>query len=181
MIRANIATIATGHTLDEICFLLGEFSSLTAQVKTNFPVVTGLFHDGPVTRDSPDSISIQGELESGAAVTFHMFSTTFTTNASFAWTITGDKRSLKFEGNLVNIQMEPPTLYWQKGRELTKAIPEGVPMAEVVRNVGKGQGTYRRSLRSITPWPTARLGKCMKPMPRGKTSREASSTSKALH
>jgi predicted dehydrogenase len=162
-------------------FLLGEFSSLTAQVKTNVPVVTGPFHDGPVTRDSPDSISIHGELESGAAVTFHMFSTTFATNASFAWTITGDKGSLKFEGNLVNIQMEPPTLYWQKGRELTKAIPKGVPMAEVVRNVGKGQGTYRRSLRSITPWPTARLGKCMKPMPRGKTSREASSTSKALH
>jgi hypothetical protein len=40
-------------------------------------------------------------------------------------------------------------------------------MAEVVRNVGKGQGTYGRSLRSITPWPTARLGKCVKPMPWG--------------
>jgi predicted dehydrogenase len=114
---ANITTVAAAHTLDAMCFLLGEFSTLTAQTKLSFPVVVTPFNDGPVTRDSPDGLAVQGELESGTVVTFHMFSATHATKASFAWTITGEKGALRFEGNFVNMQMEPPKLYWQKGSE----------------------------------------------------------------
>lgn len=108
-----------------MCFLLGEFAHLTAQTKVNFPVINTPFHDGPVTRDAPDSLSIQGELESGAMVTYHMFSTTQAAKTSFSWTITGDKGSLKFDGDFINIQMQPPKLYMQKGSD------DGTPNTEV--------------------------------------------------
>lgn len=121
-----------------MCFLLGEFSHLTAQAKVNFPVVNTPFHDKPVTRDAFDSLAVQGELESGATVTFHMFSTTpATKSSSFTWTITGEKGSLRLDSGLINIQMEPPKLYWQKGsEEMVVSNAEGVPMRDLYKDGG---------------------------------------------
>lgn len=91
--------MTAGHTLDAMCFFLGEFSWLTAQAKVNFLAVNTPFHDGLVTRDTFDSFAVQGELESGAMVTFYTFSTTLATGSSFTWTITGEKGPLDLTAN----------------------------------------------------------------------------------
>jgi predicted dehydrogenase len=129
---ANITTISSGHILDAMCFLLGEFSSLTAQARCVFPSITTPHHAEPVSRDAFDTLSVQGVLESGATATFHVFSTTSEAAPSITWIITGKKGSLKFDGQNVNIQMVAPDLFshYGSGRERNwERIAVDAPMA----------------------------------------------------
>ena len=112
---ANLETIPTIHALDPLCYLLGEFKSLNATTATTFPELQFMEADGskgePVKSTLADFISIQGVLESGAAVSFVSASTTKATPAHFEWIISGEKGSLKFEGSSQLIAMAPHTLY----------------------------------------------------------------------
>ena len=65
---ANTLTIAGGHAIDGMCFVLGEFQELASRVATRIKhwKSTETGQDIPV--DSPDSISAAGVLESGAEV-----------------------------------------------------------------------------------------------------------------
>jgi len=116
-------TTIAGHVLDATCFLLGEFAFLNANAKVNFPMVTTPFHAGPVSVTAFDSLSVHGELESGTAATFQIFSTTSGMN-SLTWVITGERGSLKFEAGGVAIQMDPPNLFRCKPEAL-KSGAEG--------------------------------------------------------
>jgi predicted dehydrogenase len=99
-----------------MCFLLGEFSHLTPTTNTAFRHSPNQQNDHESQNPtSPDSFSVQGILDSGAAVSFHMFLMTAEAPSSVSWAITGEKGSLKFEGSNINIQMIPPTLYQHQG------------------------------------------------------------------
>lgn len=67
---ANTLTIAGGHAIDALCFLLGEFDEVSARLAVNLKE----WHNpetGEVFKvDSPDWISVSGTLESGAQVDF---------------------------------------------------------------------------------------------------------------
>ncbi|KAL9066028.1 MAG: hypothetical protein Q9161_007818 [Pseudevernia consocians] len=112
---ANIVTIPTIHSLDPLCYLLGEFKSLNATTATTFPEIGFIQADGsktdPVKSTLADFVSIQGVLESGATVNFVSSSTTEATPAHFEWIISGEEGSLKLEGPGQFIAMAPPTLY----------------------------------------------------------------------
>ena len=112
---ANLVTIPTIHSLDPLCYLLGEFKSLTATTATAFPELRFIQADGskgePVKSKIADFISIQGVLESGASVNFVSSSTTEATPGRLEWIISGEKGSLKFEGPSQYIQMAPHSLY----------------------------------------------------------------------
>ena len=61
---AHFLSIPGGHSIDALCWLLGEFETLTAVVKTTTPDLIML--DGvPVTRTSADQILVAGVLASG--------------------------------------------------------------------------------------------------------------------
>ncbi|KAL2831606.1 hypothetical protein BJY01DRAFT_254227 [Aspergillus pseudoustus] len=109
--RADISTITSGHVLDALCFLLGEFESLSSSINTFFPRISTPHHEDEVHRDAPDSILVQGILQSGAMASFSMVLTPPGTPSSFTWTIAGEKGALKFESNNINIQIIPPKLY----------------------------------------------------------------------
>lgn len=146
---ANVVTIPTIHSLDPLCYLLGEFKSLNATTAITFPELRYIQADGsktePVKSNLADFVSIQGVLESGATVNFVSSSTTEATPAHFEWIISGEEGSLKFEGPGQFIAMAPPTLYQsappkqegkgeeEKGRVATQ---EGRKWEEV--EVGKG-------------------------------------------
>ena len=112
---ANMVTIPTIHTLDPLCYLLGEFKSLNATTATTFPELRFIQADGskgePVKSNIADFISIQGVLESGATVNFVSSSTTEATPGRFEWIISGEKLSLKFEGPSQFIAIAPHNLY----------------------------------------------------------------------
>jgi len=67
---ANTLTIAAGHAIDAVCFMLGEFEELSARLAVNItewhnPETNEIY---PV--DSPDWISVTGRLASGAQAAF---------------------------------------------------------------------------------------------------------------
>ena len=63
---ADPMTIPGGHSIDALCFMLGEFAEVSARVTTRIPMwkhaVTGA--DFPV--DAPDTVTATGVLKNGA-------------------------------------------------------------------------------------------------------------------
>lgn len=112
---ANLFSITGGHILDSLCFLLGEFKALNALVHNALPEVQVMDANGklsaPVPRNFADSVGIHGVLESGASVSFSLKVTPPSTPDHFIWIISGEKMSLKLEGNSASIQIQPPTLF----------------------------------------------------------------------
>ncbi|KAE8137493.1 hypothetical protein BDV38DRAFT_87387 [Aspergillus pseudotamarii] len=112
---ANIVTIAGGHLLDAMAFLLGEFTTLHAHTSMLFPkpvlcdtqgnLKTGQFND------SPDTFTLHGKIgDSEVPVSVCMYSHPPTTPNFFQWVITGEKASLKMEGASLMIHAIPPKL-----------------------------------------------------------------------
>ncbi len=71
---ANTLTIAAGHNLDTLCFLLGEFVEVTGRVTTRVKEWRLSDTGGSVKVDAPDSVSFAGSLQSGAEVSVHVVS-----------------------------------------------------------------------------------------------------------
>jgi predicted dehydrogenase len=65
---ANTLTIAGGHAIDGMCYVLGEFAEVASRVTTRIRAWKSTETGQDVAVDSPDSISIAGVLESGAEV-----------------------------------------------------------------------------------------------------------------
>lgn len=114
-------TIPAGHALDALCYLLGEFSHLSATTAHHYPTYTlAPPADSSSTaatthqRTAPDSFSLFGSLQSGASVNFHMYATTPVLPDTIEWTIVGEKGSLRLEGDSFMVQMVPMRL-WRSG------------------------------------------------------------------
>ena len=71
----NTLTIHLGHSIDALCFCLGNFSELSAIVQTQTPVWHTVDTDEDVHVDSPDTIMVNGVLDSGCLVSIHVAST----------------------------------------------------------------------------------------------------------
>lgn len=67
---ANTLTIAAGHAIDALCFVVGEIDSVSARLATRIPAWHNTDTDETMTVDSPDWVSLSGRLEGGAEVSF---------------------------------------------------------------------------------------------------------------
>jgi predicted dehydrogenase len=65
---ANTLTIAGGHAIDGMCFVLGEFAEVSSRLTTRIKAWKSTETGKDVPVDSPDSISVAGALVSGAEV-----------------------------------------------------------------------------------------------------------------
>jgi len=65
-------TITGGHTLDALCYVLGEFRELSAQVSTRRTEVTLAETGERVTKTAPDQVAVLGTLASGAVASVHV-------------------------------------------------------------------------------------------------------------
>ncbi|KAF4211440.1 hypothetical protein CNMCM8980_008018 [Aspergillus fumigatiaffinis] len=113
---ANIVTIAGGHLLDAMAFLLGEFRILHAQTSMRFPKPILMDEQGkPKTgrfNDAPDSFSLLGRLGDGdIPASVCMYSHPPASPNLFQWIITGEQGSLKLEGPSLMIHAIPPRLW----------------------------------------------------------------------
>jgi predicted dehydrogenase len=68
---ANVLTITSGHAIDALCAVLGEFAEVSARVSTRIPEWRTL-EGTPVPVDSPDSIAVVGRMVSGAEVSVNV-------------------------------------------------------------------------------------------------------------
>jgi predicted dehydrogenase len=69
---ANTLTIAGGHAIDGLCYVLGEFEALAARLATRITAWKSTETGQDVPVDAPDTISVAGVLQSGAEVSVHV-------------------------------------------------------------------------------------------------------------
>src|SRR2546428_4449137 len=69
---ANTLTIAGGHAIDGLCYVLGEFEALAARLATRITAWKSTETGQDVPVDAPDTISVAGVLQSGAEASVHV-------------------------------------------------------------------------------------------------------------
>src|SRR5213080_4384041 len=69
---ANVLTIAVGHSLDVLNYLLGEFADLSAVSDLRRPLITIEETGKQIVKTAADQIALIGTLTSGATVSIHI-------------------------------------------------------------------------------------------------------------
>jgi predicted dehydrogenase len=139
---ANTLTIAAGHTIDALCFVVGEIDEVAARLSTRITEWHNTDTGETMSVDSPDWISLSGRLASGAEVSCLV--TTVPGNPSGnRLEIYGRDGTLVISDGTSNIG--PNQLHGARGKEPLTAlepparftlVPEGVP-AGPPRNVAQ--------------------------------------------
>ncbi len=155
---ANTLTIQGGHAIDALCYVLGEFTEVSARVST---MIKEWKHEGSgeaFAVDSPDNIAITGSLVGGAEVAIHISSVPSNPSGS-RYEIFGREGALVIRpGGSANIG--PNKLFAAKAgaalEELEiegrfQLVPEGTP-AGPPRNVAQAYVRMAESLSGGDPF-----------------------------
>ena len=127
---ASFLDIAVGHFLTYFTFALGDFTSVSSTLVSQWPtapiVVEGKPTGETVRQTSATQIAFSGTLKSGAVASFHFRAGISSENAGqtpFLWLIDGEEGSLRVESTAPNgsfVHITRPRLFI-KGAEWTPA------------------------------------------------------------
>ena len=152
---ANPMTIPGGHSIDALCYILGEFAEISARVTTRIDMwkhaVTG--EDFPV--DAPDTVTAAGVLKSGAEVSYQVASVPYNASGT-RMEIYGRKGTLVLTSKSVNTA--PSQLHLAIGNDKMAEIPTPdsyrlIPTdmaAGPGRNVAQAYARFASALRTGT-------------------------------
>jgi predicted dehydrogenase len=112
-------SIAGGHQLDPLTFVLGDFATINATAATIYPTATVVDANGKPTGEtipatSPDHYTISGLLKSGALATiiWHTGYKNAPGRKQLRWAIEGEEGSIRLESDAtVFMNVHNPTLY----------------------------------------------------------------------
>jgi len=153
--RANGATmleINLGHTIDALCWCLGEFRELSSYMETLNPTIRIAETGETIAKTATDQIVIGGVLESGTAASIH-YRGGMSRGTNFQWEINGSEGdlvvtlddpigslgALKLLGSVGSIQLGALRLHGARGKDqlaeidvpdtyaATPNAPEGLP------------------------------------------------------
>ena len=151
---ATTLTIAAGHAIDAMRFIVGDFRQVAAVVTTQVPQWLEVDTQRLVDVTAPDNILVSGQLTSGAVASVHV--------ASIPWAGTGYRLEIYGrEGTLVATSDESPqlgTVQLQGTRASGKLepldipsryryVPEDMPQGAPY-NVGQLYALFARAIRS---------------------------------
>jgi predicted dehydrogenase len=154
---ANTLTIAGGHAIDALCFVLGELTEVSARLATKITEWHNTDTGETMPVDSPDWISVAGRLEDGAEVSFLVATEPFNPSGN-RFEIYGSEGTLVITGGSANtgpnhlqgargkeplVALEPP--------ERFKLVPEGTP-AGPPRNVGQAYARLADAVATESPF-----------------------------
>jgi predicted dehydrogenase len=91
---ANVLTIAVGHSLDTLDYVLGEFADLSAVSDLRRPLITIEETGEQVVKTAADQIAVIGTLTSGATATVHVREAV-AGGTGFLWEINGTDGTLR--------------------------------------------------------------------------------------
>jgi predicted dehydrogenase len=111
---ANTLTIAGGHAIDALCFVLGEFEEVAARLATKVSTWHNTDTGQDVRVDSPDWISVSGQLEGGGEVSFLVATVPFNPSGN-RFEIYGREGTLTISGGSANAG--PNKLFGARGKE----------------------------------------------------------------
>src|SRR5205823_7827449 len=112
---ANALTIAVGHSLDILTFVLGEFADLSAVSDLRRPLITIEGTGERIVKTAPDQIAVIGTLTSGATASLHIREAV-AGGTGFLWEINGTGGTLRITADAAQPQIFPLTVTGPYGR-----------------------------------------------------------------
>src|SRR3989441_5295748 len=111
---ANVLTIAVGHSLDILNYVLGEFTDLSAVSALRRPLVTIEETGEQIVKTAADQIAVIGTLTSGAIASIHVREAV-AGGTGFLWEINGSAGTLRITADEAQPQIFPLTVAGAKG------------------------------------------------------------------
>jgi predicted dehydrogenase len=157
---ANLLTIAVGHSLDTLNYVLGEFADLSAVSDLRRPLITIEETGEQIVKTAADQIAVIGTLTSGATASIHLREAV-AGGTGFLWEINGTNGTLRITAAAAQPQIYPLTVTGAHGRyepiqlaapaALTNKWPaltslEGTP----AYNVGRAYAAFAADLANRT-------------------------------
>ena len=157
---ANVLTIAVGHSLDILNYVLGEFASLSALSDLRRPLITVEETGERKLKTAADQIAVMGTLASGATASVHVREAV-AGGTGFLWEINGTDGTLRITADEAQPQIFPLTVAGANGRNepaeldvpsaLTQRWPaltslEGAPAF----NVGRAYAAFAADIDNAT-------------------------------
>ena len=106
---ANLLTIAIGHSLDTLNYVLGEFAELSAVSDLRRPLITIEETGEQIMKTAADQIALIGTLTSGATATIHIREAV-AGGTGFLWEINGTNGTLRITADAAQPQIYPLTV-----------------------------------------------------------------------
>src|SRR5215211_7697365 len=153
---ANMLTIAIGHSLDTLNYVLGEFAHLSAVSDLRRPLITIEETGEQIVKTAADQIAVIGTLTTGATASIHIREAV-AGGTGFLWEINGTNGTLRITAAAAQPQIFPLTVAGAHGRNepaelavpaaLTQKWPaltslEGTP----AYNVGRAYAAFAADL-----------------------------------
>jgi predicted dehydrogenase len=113
---ANVLTVAVGHCLDTLNYVLGEFADLSALSELRRPLITIEGTAEQVVKTAPDQIALIGTLTSGATASVHIREAV-AGGIGFLWEINGTDGTLRITADTAYPEIFPLTVAGSRGRD----------------------------------------------------------------
>jgi predicted dehydrogenase len=123
---ANVLTVAFGHSLDILNFVLGEFAELSAVLDLRRPLITIEGSGEQIVKTAPDQIAVIGTLKSGATASIHIREAV-AGGTGFLWEINGTDGTLRITADAALPEIFPLTVAGAHGRNELAEL--AIPMA----------------------------------------------------
>ncbi|CAF0867621.1 unnamed protein product [Adineta steineri] len=154
---ATMISIPAGHSLDAMCYVLGEFESLTATIHNARKTTEIRDGKGNIIRNVPltshDQMSVSGVLTSGAYASAHFRGGTHK-GTNLLWEVEGTHGELQIKGPSGHIQMSFPTLHASfDGEDMTEITIEDEHATHV--NVGRAYEEFAKPDGVYPTWEDA--------------------------
>jgi predicted dehydrogenase len=112
---ANLLTIALGHSLDTLNYLLGEFADLWAVSDVRRPLMSIEETGEQIVKTAADQIAVIGTLTSGATASIHIREAV-AGGTGFLWEINGTDGTLRITADAALPEIYPLTVAGAQGR-----------------------------------------------------------------
>jgi predicted dehydrogenase len=112
---ANVLTIAVGHSLDTLTYVLGEFADLCAVSDLRRPLITIEETREQIVKTAADQIAVIGTLASGATASIHVREAV-AGGTGFLWEINGTDGTLRITADAAYPEIYPLTVWGVHGR-----------------------------------------------------------------
>ena len=113
---ANVLSIAVGHSLDALNFVLGEFADLSAVSDLRRPLITIEETGEQIVKTAADQIAVIGTLTSGATASIHVREAV-AGGTGFLWEINGTGGTLRVTADAAYPEIYPLTVAGAHGQD----------------------------------------------------------------
>jgi predicted dehydrogenase len=126
---ANLLTIAVGHSLDTLNYLLGEFADLSSVAGLRRPLITIEETGEQILKTVADQIAVIGTLTSGATASVHVREAV-AGGTGFLWEINGTDGTLRITADAPFPGIFPVTVAGAHGRNELVDLPVPAALAQ---------------------------------------------------